>query len=260
MDSRIVRCAVEVNFRNLALGHDVFEADGAVFVRNLALPGVYDANFVFGATASDPHAVERLLSRAAREYAHATRLTFRVDPFTPSAFEARLALEGYERSEALVLVLDGTIRAKARPCEIRPVEDDMTWDAYTELKSLDWREHAPTGEDAAIGRALASSSRLKCPPVRYVLAYEEGRAVGYCNTWEGLDGMGQVEDLFVHPSYRHRGIATALIVHCVESARALGAGSIVIVANATDTAKTMYGAMGWQPVAICREYGKGPGA
>ena len=260
VDSRLVRRAVEVNFRNLALGHDVFEADSAVFVRNLALPGIYDANFVFGATASDPDDVERLLLRADREYAHATRLTFRVDPFTPSAFEARLALEGYERTEALVLLLDGTIRDKARPFEIRPVEDEMQWRAYTKLKSLDWREHAPPGredgEDAAIGRALASSSRLKCPPVRYVLAYEDGRAVGYCNTWEGLDGVGQVEDLFVHPSYRHRGIGTALIVHCVDSARALGAGPIVIVASASNTAKAMYVAMGWQPVATCREYGK----
>ena len=264
MDSRLVRRAVEVNFRNLALGHDVFEADGAVFVRNLALPAVYDANFVFGATASDPDDVERLLSRAASEYAHAARLTFRVDPFTPSALEARLALEGYERSEALVLLLDGPIRAKVRPFEIRPVEDEMAWRAYTELKSLDWREHAPAGrkdeEDAATGRALASTGRLKCPPVRYVLAYEDGRAVGYCNTWEGLDGMGQVEDLFVHSSYRHRGIATALIIHCVEAARALGAGPMVIVVNATNTAKTMYAAMGWRPVAICREYGKRPSA
>src|SRR5262245_55809275 len=114
LDSRLVRRAVEVNWRNLALGHDVFEADGAVFVRNPALPAIYDANFVFDATVSNTEDVERLLVRAGREYEHAARLTFRVGPFTPPALEARLALEGYERTEALVLVLEGPLHAEAR--------------------------------------------------------------------------------------------------------------------------------------------------
>ena len=196
----------------------------------------------------------------ARDYEHAARLTFRVDPFTPPAFEARLALEGYERSEALVLLLEGALRGKATPFEIRPVEDEVMWRAYTELKHLDWSEHAPSttedAQDPVISRALAASSRLKCPPVRYVLAHADGRAVGYCSTWEGLDGIGQVEDLFVHPSYRHRGIATALIHYCVEAARALGAGPMVIVSDVTNSSKAMYAALGWRPIAICRQYGK----
>lgn len=261
MDARLVRRAVEVNWRNLALGHDVFEADGAIFVRNLSLPGIYDANFVFDATVSNAEDVERLLARAAREYEHAARLTFRVGPFTPPALEARLALEGYERTKAIVLILEGPLRAEARPFEIRPVDEDTTWQAYSNLKSLDWSEQSPTvkenEKDLAIPRGFVLASRLKSPPVRYFLAFEHGRAVGYCNTWEGLDGMGQVEDLFVHPSYRHRGIATALIHHCIQAARAMGAGPMVIVVNAANTVKTMYAAMGWRPVAICREYGKG---
>jgi hypothetical protein len=41
MDDRLVRRAVEVNWRHLPLGHDVFEADGATFVRKtrVALEG-----------------------------------------------------------------------------------------------------------------------------------------------------------------------------------------------------------------------------
>jgi hypothetical protein len=67
MDQRILSRAVDVNIGDLALGHGVFEADGATFVRNLALPGIYDANFVFGIRVSRPH-IEQLLARAAREY------------------------------------------------------------------------------------------------------------------------------------------------------------------------------------------------
>src|SRR5258708_30883847 len=115
MDDELARRAVEVNWRNLALGHDVLVADGATFVRNPALPDIYDANFMFGITASQPIEIRCLLARAAKEYAHATRLTFRAGPFTPPSFQERLLLEGYDRSEALLLVLDGPICGAATP-------------------------------------------------------------------------------------------------------------------------------------------------
>jgi len=260
VDERLLSRAVEVNFRNLALGHDVFVADGATFVRNLTLPGIYDANFVYGIRVSRRRDIEQLLARAAREYAHATRLTFRIDPFTPPAFEAFLALEGYERDEALVMLLDAPLRTAKRRVDVRPIEDEAAWRAYAELKCMDWREQAPRRnsdpEDATTALGLATSNRLKCPPVRYVLAYEDGLAIGHCNAWEGPDGVGQVEDLFVHPAYRRRGIATALLEACVPLARAGGAGPVVIVADPTDTPKQAYAALGWQPIAICRQYGK----
>ena len=260
MDDRLTRRAIDVNWQHLALGHDVFETDGATFVRNLALPGIYDANFVFGIRAAQLRDIEQLLARAAREYTHAARLTFRVDPFTPPAFEARLALEGYERDEALVMLLDGPLRKATRSFDIRPISDETAWRAYAELKAMDWREQAPRRnhdpEDMTTVRGLVLANRLKCPPVEYVLAYEDGLAIGHCNAWEGPDGVGQVEDLFVHPAYRQRGIATALIHECVTMARRAGAGPVVIVADPTDTPKRAYAALGWQPLAICRQYGK----
>jgi ribosomal protein S18 acetylase RimI-like enzyme len=251
---------VEVNWRNLALGHEVFETSGATFVRNRLLPAIYDANFMFAITASEPAEVDALLTRAATEYAHAARLTFRVDQLTPTAFETRLTQEGYERREALVLLLDGPLRHEPRRFDIRQIEDESTWRMYSELKFLDWQEDAArtkgNPEDRTIAQGFASSSRLKCPPVQYVMAYEDGQAVGYCSGWEGVEGVGQVEDLFVHPAYRHRGIATALLHHSVRAARARGAGPVVIVVDPRNAAKDLYAALGWQAVAICRQYGK----
>ena len=260
MDQRLDQRAVEVNWQNLALGHEVFRADGATFVRNRRLPRIYDANFVFGITASTPAAIERLLARAAREYAGAARVTFRADPWTPSSFEARLSHDRYHPTEALVLVLEGPLRGEAPRIQIRTIEDETGWEAYRALKRMDWLEYAArTGENAggeSIGDGLAAANRLKCPPVQYVLAYQAGRVVGHCSTWEGPNGVGQVEDLFVHPASRHRGIATALLRSCVEMARARGAGPVVIVADPTDTPKEMYAALGWRPLVTCRQYGK----
>src|ERR1051325_7613749 len=107
----MTRRAVEVSWQGLALGNEVFEIDGATFVRNTVVPDINDANYVFGVAASEPDAIERVLARTLSEYRHAAQLTFRIDPFSPPAFEARLVLDGYERSDALILVLDGELRA-----------------------------------------------------------------------------------------------------------------------------------------------------
>ena len=85
---------------------------------------------------------------------------------------------------------------------------------------------------------MLAAHEAKQPPVQYWLAYVDGRPRAYFNSWAGIDGVGQVEDLFTHPDFRHRGLATALIHHCVADARSKGAGPVVIVADPTDTPRT----------------------
>ena len=63
-----------------------------------------------------------------------------------------------------------------------------------------------------------------------------------------------MEELFTHPEFRHRGLATALIHHCVADAREHGAGPVVIAADPEDTPKLMYAAMGFRPVAMKRTW------
>ena len=103
---------------------------------------------------------------------------------------------------------------------------------------------------------MAAANRAKSPPVRFWLAHDDGAPRGYFFSWGGIDGVGQVEDLFVQREYRHRGLATALIHRAVADARDQGAGPVVIVADPTDTPKHMYAAMGFAPVATIRNYRK----
>ena len=246
-----------MNQANLALGHETFRADGATFVRNTAFPRVHDANHVAHVTASTPDEIGRLLARVETVFAHCTHRKFHTDFRTPPAFEARLVLDGYKPNFAIVMLLEGDLRGTPKPCDIRPVVDVDGWAALHELHAADWREYTSRigrGEDDAVGVAMARANAIKCPPVQYWLAYAEGEPRGYFNAWEGINGVGQVENLFVQAEYRHRGLATALIHHCVADARAHGAGPVVIVADASDTPKRMYAAMGFRPVAIKREY------
>lgn len=260
VDDKLAEQAILVNWRNLALGHPTFEAAGASFVRHPAYPRIYDANFIHGISASTPDEIESLFARARKEYDHCGTITFRLDPSTPAAFEARLALEGEQRgSGTLVMLLEGDLRGgRPKPCDVRPIDTESAWSAYADLKRADWREHAERADEdpeaVAIPDGLAATNRLKCPPVRHFMAYANDRPVGFFNAWEGEEGVGQVEDLFVLPEQRHRGIATALIHHCVADARARGAGPVVICADPTDTPKNMYAALGWRPVALTRQF------
>ena len=253
----LARRALAVNQANLALGHETFTADGATFVRDAGYPRIYDANHVASITASTPVEIDRLLARVDAAFAHCTHRSFHTDFTTPPAIEARLHLDGYRSTQSLVMLLEGSLGGAPLPCDIRPIDGDAGWDAFFALNVFDWNEHAArvgVSSDASVGVDLARTQMRKSPPVRYWLVYLDGEARGYFNSWEGIDGAGQVENLFVQAEYRHRGLATALIHHCVADARAHGAGPVVIVADASDTPKQMYAAMGFRPVAIKREY------
>ena len=259
MDNPVARAALRTNAATLALGHDVFTADGGTFVRNEAYPAIRDANHVAHITAATPEQIDALLARAEHEFAHCPHRAYKVDFTTPPAFEARLQLDGYVRDDALVSVLEGPLIGDAKPHDIRPIEDEEGWRALASLFALDWAEgRARDGlpEAPEVGQAMAAANRAKSPPVRFWLAHDDGAPRGYFFSWGGVGGVGQVEDLFVQREYRHRGLATALIHRAVADARAQGAGPVVIVADPTDTPKHMYAAMGFTPVATVRNYRK----
>jgi GNAT superfamily N-acetyltransferase len=123
----------------------------------------------------------------------------------------------------------------------------------------DWHEHIARQKRKVpdeIGRQMFEVKRLKQPPVQYFMAYVKDKPVAYFNSWAGIAGVGQVEDLFTLQKFRKRGIARALIHDCVADARTKGAGPVVIAADPTDTPKRIYAAMGFRPVAVQSHYTK----
>ncbi len=250
--------ALATNAGNFALGNEVFELLGATFLRSGASPDIYDANHVANARPTTTAQIEEFLAAADREYAASKHRRFEVDYRTPPEFEARLVLEGYERDAGLISVLEGELLGPApKESDIRPVETAADWEVFWELMLRDWREHPQRRKiKEAIARQMFETKRLKQPPVQYFLAYVKERPVAYFNSWAGIDGVGQVEDLYTLPKFRKRGIARALIHYCVADARAKGAGGVIIAADPTDTPKRIYAAMGFRPVAVQSHYTK----
>jgi GNAT superfamily N-acetyltransferase len=122
---------------------------------------------------------------------------------------------------------------------------------------LNWQErHAKENQVVRedVARQMWRSNRLQQPPMQYWLAYVGEKPVGYCASFVGVGGVGQVENLFTHSDFRLLGIAKSLIFHCVQRCRTEGAGPVVIAADPTDTPKHIYAALGFHPVAVLSQY------
>ena len=65
---------------------------------------------------------------------------------------------------------------------------------------------------------------------RTYVADEDGSVVGFA-TWAEAGGSIELEDLFVDPDWRRRGIATALVGRIVDVLRARGAECLEVTAN-----------------------------
>jgi GNAT superfamily N-acetyltransferase len=65
---------------------------------------------------------------------------------------------------------------------------------------------------------------------RTYVAEEDGSVVGFA-TWAEAGGTIDLEDLFVDPGWRRRGIAAALVARIVEVLRARGAEFLEVTAN-----------------------------
>ncbi|HEY8172048.1 MAG TPA: GNAT family N-acetyltransferase, partial [Dehalococcoidia bacterium] len=256
-DADLIRRACATSRGYLRLGNEAFDAHNATFVRSLDTPRRYDANHADNIRCETRAEIDALLAAWPKEYAHAKHERYDVDPLTPQPSIARLVLENFTWNPTLQSLLEGDLNAKPRDVDIREVTDDAGWAEYGRLDVLDWQgneRNRGRDVDPTLMAEFQRYKRAKQPDVRYWLAYEDGAARAYFSSWPGIDGLGMVEDLFTEEPYRHRGLATALIAHCVADARARGAREILIGAEPNDTPKHIYAAMGFRPLMITGHY------
>ena len=82
---------------------------------------------------------------------------------------------------------------------------------------------------------------------RTYVAEEDGSVVGFAS-WARADGVTELEDLFVDPDWRRRGIATALVNRIVDVLREQGVRYLEVTAN--PHAEGFYSAAGFTDCGV----------
>jgi GNAT superfamily N-acetyltransferase len=91
---------------------------------------------------------------------------------------------------------------------------------------------------------------------RTQVAEQDGSVVGFA-TWTDVDGVPELEDLFVDPHWRRRGIATALVKGIAEVMRTRGVERLEVTAN--PHAMAFYTSVGFTSCGIAStEFGEAP--
>jgi GNAT superfamily N-acetyltransferase len=234
----------------------------AQYVKNTERPDIWVANQVSLVRASTEQAIEQVLARADRELAHCEHRMVLIDPLTPAAFTAQLALLDYrELSAVLQMVLTGPMAVASADTPpniaLRAITSDADWSTlYTLVRADHVEGKATRGMDLAeeITQGIVAEYRAKSQVSQFFLASSRGVACAYGQAIVGPYGMGIVEDLFVLPGYRKQGIARALIRHAVTYARERGMGPMLIGTHVNEAPKRLYAALGFAPQCLIREY------
>jgi GNAT superfamily N-acetyltransferase len=248
------------------LGCEVIDDPLARFVRDRDAPRIYDVNFAAFVRADTKAEIASVLERADDLFHGLPHRVFHIDPWSPPAFEAQLMLDGFEFEDELQLLLEGPLSASGDlpGIDIRLVQSDEDWSVVRRLARLDHEEQARRGVhpvwDEEVTSEMVATKRLKAPALRFWLARADDTDCAFLSSWPGANGVGKVEDLFTHPDFRHRGIASALIVHCVGDARERGAGPVLIGALPNDTPMRMYAEMGFRPFCVAHRGRKSHGS
>jgi GNAT superfamily N-acetyltransferase len=116
-------------------------------------------------------------------------------------------------------------RSLAQGVEVRPARAEEIEELLPLMRAYcDFYESAPSDDGL---RKMLSTLIAEPSQGAVFIARDGGRAVGVANLdwkWSSLKGarIGYLEDLFVDPAARGKGIADALIEVCAERCRELG--------------------------------------
>ncbi len=243
-----------------ALGHSSVEGRHCRLVTDPEHPDVWSANHASGLRATTPAEIDETLEDIETAYGHSRYRVVDADAFTPPAVLARLALDGWQEHPAVILMaLTGRIGPiEAPPLEFRAVESADDWSDLRRLHDLDISEvgRASGPRSPEIAEGLFHGMVKKARSGRIFLARLDGRSCAYALAVPAPRDFGFIDDVFTDPDCRKRGVASALVGHCVEHLRGEGCATAFLTALASDTPKRLYARLGFAPAMLARRWVK----
>ena len=200
-------------------------------------PALWSANHLRVRTpvAPDPAA----LAAAAEE--HLGALGFRMiavlDEAVARALRAPLAQRGYRAADEL-LMLAGPAPGPAASAQGSGAVVEV---AHEDLAASRIAAQVELGRDAEVGRQLASRDALigTVVAIRRFALVADGEIAARCQVYAG-GGIAQIENLYVAPAHRGRGLARVVGEHALRAAWAGGAQLVFGIADAEDWPQGFY--------------------
>lgn len=260
MNDNTAKLACETYAYHGQLGLAQHDLDYCKLVQDRVNPDVWSSNKAYAVTARTDQEIEHLMRDVDAASATLSYRHFVVDPFTPAAFAAYLALNDYvEQATIIQMVLDGPITrvASGTTLNLRPVSSGADWAILRELVQKDYAEGGRTqGKilSAAVTDGIVASYQAKQTECQFFIAQLDAQPCAYGSGLCGPNAMGMVEDLFTLPQFRKRGIASAVIAHCVDYCRRRGSDQVLIGSHANEPPKHLYRRLGFEPVCLTRDY------
>lgn len=260
MNDKTAKFACETYAYHGQLGHTQHKLDYCRLVQDTANPDVWSSNKAYAITARADQEIEHLMREVDGVSATLLYRHFVVDPFTPPAFAAYLVLNDYEEQATIIqMVLDGPIKAvvASSALSMHQVVTAADWVTLRELVQQDYAEGGRTqGKilSAAVTDGIVASYQAKHAECQFFIAELDAQPCAYGSGLCGPNAMGMVEDLFTLPQFRKRGIASAVIAHCVDYCRNHGSTQVLIGSHANEVPKHLYRRLGFEPVCLTRDY------
>ena len=102
------------------------------------------------------------------------------------------------------------------------------------------------------------ASELKNPLSFWLVAMEEDRVVGYVGS-QTVVGETDMMNVAVHPDFRRKGVAEALIMALVENLKAMESHCLTLEVRASNAPATaLYEKLGFQQVGLRKNYYRNP--
>ena len=258
MVADMIRIIAEAYRWQRRLGNAQVAAAHCHIVADPAHPDVWDSNHADGITAGTGAEINGVFAAMDRHLGHTRWRVIHTDYFTPEAFLARLALDGFEeRPVTIQMALRGELADRGAAVGLRPVACDADWDALLRLVLADHAEGRRSGGlDLApeISVGLVAGYRAKNGGFHFHLVVQDGVAVGYGGYAVAPNGAGMIEYLFTLPSARRQGIATGMIAAFTDRLHEAGCHTIFLGALASERPKLLYARLGFHPAMLARAW------